>query len=376
MEPIYLTDNNLTIKPLIEDEINSIAKALVDPDGFFAINWNIKDHLNIVDMLKKQLNAYQNLKNYPFVYYVNDEVAGISRFLNIDATHKCLEIGGTWIAPKWRRTFINTKVKYILLKYCFEKLNTERVEFRVNEKNFQSQMAVLRIGAIFEAKLRNRTIPPLTQPAAMHCYSVIRSEWAKTKERLEQLMQNKSVQTEFLPYHFSSQNLNIEIYKLSDSVELYNLAVKNQSHIRGSFPTCGNFTSPQDAMSFIARKAHDAAAGRDFFYSIKLINTSKQIGHIHLKNLNWQIGSADIGYFIDESYWRKGFAFEAISKAITVLKNKGIHRLTLRTLDDNFASQALALKLEFTKESFSPQSFIDGFGKIRDTITFSKIIQN
>ncbi len=188
LDPVFISKGDVQIRPYTEDDFDSISKALHDPDGFFAITWGILQKEDIIRMLRSNLLGLQNQKCNPFVYLVQGEVAGISRFLNIDSTQRCLEIGGTWVAPKWRRTFLNTHVKYMLLSYAFETIGAERVEFRVNENNFRSQRAVLRLGAVYEGRLRHRTHPTKSESAAVLCYSVIRPEWPTTRVQIEQLM--------------------------------------------------------------------------------------------------------------------------------------------------------------------------------------------
>jgi RimJ/RimL family protein N-acetyltransferase len=374
LEPIRLENDRIVIRPLEEKDFTTIAEALLDPQGFFAKAWGIKTVEDIQKMLHSNLEGRRRGRSNPFVYFVGDEVAGISRFLNIDPTHRCLEIGGTWVAPRWRRSFVNTNVKYLLLRYLFEQLDAARVEFRVNALNFRSQMAVLRLGAVFEAQLRQRTLPPLMAPQSMFCYSVIKPEWHDIKTRLENLQSGIQVAGSLLPFRFSTERLQLILLRLGDAQDFFELAHRNQEMIRASFPKAGNFQTSGEAEAFIADKVHGSYAGKQFFYGIRLNESDKLLGHLHIKDVNWDTLSADIGYFIDYSQWRKGYASEVVSAALNVLKGRGFEKATLRTLDDNFPSQGLAEKLGFTKEGYQRQSFRDGHGNLRDTYSYAKRI--
>jgi len=101
--------------------------------------------------------------------------------MRLEPSNKSLEIGGTWVAPKWRKSFVNTEVKFLLLQYCFETLSAERVEFRVDGRNIESQRAVLRIGAKLEGRLRTRQLYPDGVARDGLLFSVIRPEWSNVK---------------------------------------------------------------------------------------------------------------------------------------------------------------------------------------------------
>ena len=77
----------------------------------------------------------------PFVVRDNatGEIVGSTRYFNVDAAHRRLEIGHTWYAQRVQRTAINTECKLLLLAHAFETLDCIAVEFRTNFFNFQSR---------------------------------------------------------------------------------------------------------------------------------------------------------------------------------------------------------------------------------------------
>lgn len=114
-----------------------------------------------------------------------DSAIGATCFLNIDAAHRRLEIGGTWIAPPWQRTAANTEAKYLQLRHAFEILGAVRVEFKTDALNERSQAALARIGAVREGTLRSHMICPGERLRDSVYFSVIASEWPAVKQRLE-----------------------------------------------------------------------------------------------------------------------------------------------------------------------------------------------
>ena len=55
---------------------------------------------------------------------------GTTRFHSLVEEHRRLEIGFTWIASEWQRTFVNTEAKYLMLRHAFGERGIERVDRR------------------------------------------------------------------------------------------------------------------------------------------------------------------------------------------------------------------------------------------------------
>jgi RimJ/RimL family protein N-acetyltransferase len=104
--------------------------------------------------------------------------------LNINLTHKRLEIGSTWIGKDFQRTALNRNCKLLLLSYAFEEANTERVEFLTDQRNLQSQKAIEGIGASFEGILRSHITMLDGYRRNSYCYSIIKPEWPEVKTKL------------------------------------------------------------------------------------------------------------------------------------------------------------------------------------------------
>jgi RimJ/RimL family protein N-acetyltransferase len=120
-----------------------------------------------------------------------DRAIGSTRYLDIQPQHRALEIGGTWYAPAYQRTGVNTECKYLLLKHAFEKLDYQRVQFKTDLRNGKSQRALERIGAVREGVLRKNLILPDGYTRSSVVYSILADEWPKVKTHLEGLMRRE-----------------------------------------------------------------------------------------------------------------------------------------------------------------------------------------
>lgn len=112
------------------------------------------------------------------------EVMGMTRYYKIEPSHKRLDIGYTWYAPKYWGGVHNKECKRLLLQYAFEILGFRRVEFEVAHQNIRSQKAVEKIGGVKEGVLRKHALRPDGEVRHTVVFSIIDDEWPGIKQRL------------------------------------------------------------------------------------------------------------------------------------------------------------------------------------------------
>ena len=296
---------------------------------------------------------------------MHEEVAGITRFLRISEPNRSLEIGGTWVAAKWQRTYVNTEVKQALLQYAFQGLSCNRVEFWVNSRNYRSQMNVLRIGASYEGRTRDRQV---YADGSVHdglVYSMTRSDWPGGAARLEALIQQKEPPTLFLPTKMRTARLELRLLTLQEAPQFLALARKNRHLLIESFPRSAGVESLDETHALLAGQNHKAATGEAFYYGVW--RSHQLVGQFQIKNLDWKTRAAELGYFIDPEFQRRGFATELLELAVKELVHqRGFRRMSARILPENLPSLALARKVGFQEEGIMKASFLTGTGRIAD----------
>jgi RimJ/RimL family protein N-acetyltransferase len=114
------------------------------------------------------------------------KVIGSTRFMNIEAANRKVEIGSTWIAPPWQRTTVNTEAKYLMLRHAFETWDCIRVELKTDALNQKSRQAILRIGAKEEGTLRKHMLAWNGRQRDTVYFSIVDSEWPAVKAKLEE----------------------------------------------------------------------------------------------------------------------------------------------------------------------------------------------
>lgn len=112
------------------------------------------------------------------------EIAGSTRYCNIDAGLPRAEIGYTWYAARFQRTHLNTACKALLLEHAFEQLGCTAVELRTDFYNQASQRAIEKLGARRDGVLRAHQKRRDGSVRDTVVYSITAAEWPDVKRLL------------------------------------------------------------------------------------------------------------------------------------------------------------------------------------------------
>ena len=189
--PVTLEGRHVRLEPMSRERIDAIAEVLSAAAADGAM-WESKvttiprpeETRDYVLQALKELEAGVSM---PFVTVdrASGKAVGTTRYMNIEAPHRRLEIGTTWIGSSFQRTAINTEAKYLMLRHAFEALGCVAVDLRTHEKNAQSRAAIERLGAKLDGILRNHRILPDGSLRNTATYSIIEAEWPAVRARLE-----------------------------------------------------------------------------------------------------------------------------------------------------------------------------------------------
>ena len=109
---------------------------------------------------------------------------GSTRYCNVDAGNRRLEIGYTWYRQSAQRSGVNTACKQLLLEHAFDRLNASAVEFRTHWHNHRSRAAIARLGAKQDGVLRQHMIMADGSYRDTVVFSILNSEWPAVKLHL------------------------------------------------------------------------------------------------------------------------------------------------------------------------------------------------
>lgn len=181
-----LTGRRITLRLMREGDADALAHAAADGALWTLPFTSIPPAGAMPGYVQAALDGFREGTALPFVTVLNHDqsIVGSTRFWKMDSYHRRLEIGHTWIARSWQKTFVNTEAKYLMLCYAFEELHCIRVQFVTDERNQNSQQAILRLGAQLEGKMRYERIMADGYRRNSMLYSIIDCEWPEVKRRL------------------------------------------------------------------------------------------------------------------------------------------------------------------------------------------------
>ncbi len=190
----YLIDNGLeddrvklTVIKSVEDARPLQEIALNQPDLLTYSPSDIYTVSLFEAFFNKAIDGLNSGEMVPFIIFDKSvsQYAGTTRFANISPVNQRLEMGWTWIGKEFQRTGLNRHNKLLMLSYAFENLLYERVELKADGANKQSRTAMEGIGAQYEGLLRSHTLMSDGRRRDTVYYSILKSEWPNTKERLQ-----------------------------------------------------------------------------------------------------------------------------------------------------------------------------------------------
>lgn len=133
--------------------------------------------------VQQAVDSYYQKTAIPFIIYDKKKqaYAGCTRFGLIHYKNKVLHIGWTWIGTDFQGSGLNTQMKFLMLRYAFETLDFDKVEFRIDERNIKSRKAVEKIGGTLEGILRKDTLMLDGFKRSTCCYGILKEEWPGIK---------------------------------------------------------------------------------------------------------------------------------------------------------------------------------------------------
>lgn len=185
-QPPTLRGRHATLEPLVPDHAPALAEAVQDGELWKLWYTSIPPPQRMAAEVQRRLDLQARGSMLPFtVRDAGGGIVGMTTFMNIDATHRRVEIGSTWYARRVQRSAVNTECKLMLLGHAFEALDCIAVEFRTHFFNTQSRRGIERLGAKLDGVLRNHSIMPNGTLRDTVVYSIIAGEWPTVKAHLQ-----------------------------------------------------------------------------------------------------------------------------------------------------------------------------------------------
>lgn len=168
-----MRDADLRVEPAQESHREALRAACAE-DGEI---WTIYPASFLGDHFDSAFDQFfHDPWDYPFVLVHDGVVVGMTSYLRADDANGSLEIGRTYIVPRFRGTGLNGRVKRLMIDRAFAE-GFSRVEFRVDTRNARSMAAVEKLGAVHEGTLRRNRVTWTGYLRDTAVFAILADEW-------------------------------------------------------------------------------------------------------------------------------------------------------------------------------------------------------
>lgn len=180
-----LEDSFVRLEPLADLHKEPLRAACdADPDLWPALYYRSYGGEHF-DPSWDQLRAQQaDGSRLTFAVLHRGQVVGMSSYIDIQPANRALEIGTTYYRPEARGGAVNPAAKRLMLEHGFA-AGTNRVAFKVDDRNQRSQAAMIKLGATREGLLRHDMITWTGHVRSSVVFSILKDEWPKVRDRLD-----------------------------------------------------------------------------------------------------------------------------------------------------------------------------------------------
>ncbi len=186
LEPVTLAGDLVVLEPLSHDHHDGLVTAVSDGELWKLSYTAVPRPEGMTAEIDRRLAEHAAGRMLPFTTVRRDTgaVIGMTTFMNVDSTHRRVEIGSTWNAASSHRSGTNTESKLLLLGHAFEALDCIAVEFRTHWLNLQSRRAIEKLGAKQDGVLRSHQRMPDGSLRDTVVFSIITIEWPAIRTEL------------------------------------------------------------------------------------------------------------------------------------------------------------------------------------------------
>lgn len=179
-QELILEDQAALLRPLVKEDIQYLLPfAMNEPDLWLYALQNPAGAEGMRKWLDIALKNKADEKDYPFIVFDKraGEYAGSTRFSDIQIVNRTTQISYSWYGKRFHRTGLNRHSKFLLLQFCFEEWDMERVELRADINNIKSIEAIKALGCTVEGILRSDKLTDLGVRRSSMVFSILKNEW-------------------------------------------------------------------------------------------------------------------------------------------------------------------------------------------------------
>ncbi|HLG40634.1 MAG TPA: GNAT family protein, partial [Chitinophagaceae bacterium] len=172
LRPIAVSDYDAFLK---------LAKEDFDMWYYFSLNLGDEKQLQRWFEIAFTEKAANSRRPFTIIDKETGKIGGSSSLGNISIHDLRAEIGWSWLGKDFRSSGLNKHAKFAMMRYAFEELNFERIEFKTDVMNTRARKGLENAGGIEEGILRSHMTMWNNRRRTSIYYSVLKDEWPGLK---------------------------------------------------------------------------------------------------------------------------------------------------------------------------------------------------
>jgi N-acetyltransferase len=183
---LILRTGKVTLRPAVESDFDAFLQLAQDQDIWTYFTLNLSNEKSLQQFMNTAFHDKEMNTRRPFTVIENatGKIAGSTSMGNISMHDLRLEIGWSWLGKDYRSSGINMHCKFAMMRYAFEELNFERVEFKTDVLNERAKQGLRKVGGIEEGVLRSHMTMWNDRRRSSVYFSVLKNEWQGLKETI------------------------------------------------------------------------------------------------------------------------------------------------------------------------------------------------
>lgn len=183
---LSLETSKVLMRPMWDKDFETFHQLAQDKDMWQYFSLNLADEVQLQQWMDQAFKecAANTRRAFTIIEKSGGNIAGSMSMGNISLHDLRLEIGWSWLGPDYRSTGINLHAKYAMMRYAFEELDFERVEFKTDVLNERARQGLRKIGGKEEGVLRSHMKMWNNRRRDSVYFSVLKSEWPLLKETI------------------------------------------------------------------------------------------------------------------------------------------------------------------------------------------------
>jgi N-acetyltransferase len=195
LQPIELSGYGVSLEPLGAQHEADLAAAAADGALWELWYTAVPGPTETKEYIELALTGQREGRMLPWAVrnLASGAVVGSTRFHDVVPKIDRVEIGYTWYAKSWQRTYVNTSCKLLMMTHAFEQAGCKVVGLRTDKFNFASQRAIEALGARRDGLIRHFSTRRDGSARDVVMYSILASEWPEVKLHLQRRLARNGV---------------------------------------------------------------------------------------------------------------------------------------------------------------------------------------